>query len=125
MCIRKHLMLLTTLAAAASARAGDLSNVLGATHIDGKYYFGTDEFLSQGADQIVATGSHIVKLQMSGSSSSKYSWNTTWAAERYSTLDELAKTPSVTSVVSNPDINTYVLTSYSISVPGGGAPDEY
>src|SRR5205814_6067719 len=45
--------------------------------------------------------------------------------EPYSTLDQLAKTPSFTSVFSNPNINTYVLTSYSISVPGGGDPAEY
>jgi hypothetical protein len=107
---------------AARAHADDLSNVLGVTHIDGKYYFGSEDYLDQGADQVLATGSKVIKLEMDSQTPAKYSWNSTWPTA--SSLTGLAQTPYFQSLFSKP-FNTYVITAYSIGIPSGGDGTEY
>src|SRR5205814_5169377 len=115
-------LLAATTAFSAAARA-DLSDVLGVTHIDGQYYFGTQDYVSQGADQVLATGSKVIKLEMGPSYKSKYDWNTpTWGT--VNSLTDLAKTSYFSSVFSRP-FNTYVITSYSFGIPSGGDGTEY
>lgn len=106
----------------AAAAAQDLSNVLGITHIDGKYYFGNEDYLDQGADQVLATGSKVLKLEMDSQTPGKYSWNSTWPA--VTSLTSLAQTQYFRSVFSKP-FSTYVITAYSIGIPGGGDGTEY
>jgi len=112
---------LSLLAIIAQAQT-DLSNVLGITHIDGKYYFGSDNFLDQGANEVLATGSKVIKLELDSRSAEKYPWNSQWPS--VSSLTALAQTPYFQSVFSKP-FNTYVLTTYSIGIPGGGDGTEY
>lgn len=109
-------------AVAGPVHADDLSNVLGVTHIDGKYYFGSQDYLDQGADQVLATGSKVIKLEMDSQTPSKYSWNSTWPAA--GSLTALAQTSYFQSLFSKP-FNTYVITAYSIGIPGGGDGTEY
>src|SRR5947209_10309681 len=99
------------------ARADDLSNVLGVTHIDGKYYFGNQNYLDQGADQILATGSKVIKVEMDSQTPAKYPWNSDWPVP--TSLTGLAQTAYFKSLFSKP-FNSYVMTTYSIGIPGGG-----
>ena len=110
------------LLSAAYTRAGDLSNVLGVTHIDGKYYFGGEDYLDQGADQVLATGSKLIKVEMDSQSPGKYPWNSNWSTP--TSLTGLAQTDYFKSLFSKP-FDTYVITAYSIGIPGGGDGTEY
>lgn len=106
-----------------SARAADnLGDVLGVVHINGQYSFGPSDFLDQGADQVLATGSRVIKLEMGTAYATKYQWNCDWP--KCSTLTELAKTPYFKSVFGKP-FKTYIITTYSLSIPGASRTDEY
>ena len=48
----------------ALARAADLSTVLGVAHVDGKYSLTHDDFLNEGADQVLAAGSKVIKVYL-------------------------------------------------------------
>ena len=89
--------------------------MFGVAHIDGKYYLTTQDFLDEGADQILATGSKVIKLHLAPK---RYRWNSDWPKGSAS-LAQLAQTPYFRSVFSKP-FNTYVLTAYSL-----GRPDHY
>src|SRR3954453_6418361 len=115
------ILALATAGFAVTARA-DLSDVLGVTHIDGKYYFGAKDYLDEGADTVLATGSKVIKLQMDKSSPTKYPWNATWGT--VPSLTSLAQTNYFSSVFSKP-FDKYVITAYTPTVPGGGNPDQY
>ena len=58
---RTSIALLAATSAFSTIARADLSNVLGVTHIDGQYYFGTQDYVSQGADQVLSTGSKVRK----------------------------------------------------------------
>jgi len=98
-----------------SAFAGDTfpgtnpATVFGVAHVDGKYYLTKEDFLDEGADQVLATGSKVVKLYLTPS---RYRWNSDWPKDIRS-LAEMAQTPYFRSVFSKP-FTTYILTAYSI-----------
>lgn len=96
-----------------SAVAGESSrepaDVFGVAHVDGKYFLTTDDFLDEGADQVLATGSKVIKLYLSPK---RYPWNSHWPRNIHS-LAEMAQTPYFQSVFSKP-FHTYILTAYSI-----------
>src|ERR1017187_6887009 len=105
------LSLLSAPAGVLSAKA-DPANVFGVAHSDGKYYLTTQNFLDEGADQILATGSKVIKLQLTPK---RYPWNSNWPKGSDS-LAQLAQTPYFKSVFSKP-FNTYILTAYSLGQP--------
>ena len=108
---------------ATSSVHADLSDVLGASHIQGQYYFGTEDYVSQGADTLLGAGSKVIKLEMDSQYKSKYAWNTpNWGT--INSLTDLAKSPYFSSVFSKP-FDTYVITTYSIGIPSGGDGTEY
>src|SRR5439155_20748454 len=94
-----------------TARVEDLSNVLGVAHVDGKYYFTDKDFLDEGADAVLATGSRVIKLYLTPSAPKRYSWNSHWPSDIHS-LVELAQTPYFRSVFVKP-FTTFILTTYS------------
>src|SRR5256885_845288 len=91
------------------AGAQDLSNVLGVAHVDGKYYLTRDDYLNEGADQVLKTGSRVIKLYLVPK---RYPWNSTWPGHLDS-LVAIAQTPYFRAVFSKP-FKTYILTAYSI-----------
>ena len=107
---------------AVSARA-DLSDVLGVTHIDGQYYFTNNNYVDEGADQVLATGTRSIKLEMSYQYKTKYDWNYTWP-NGISSLTQLAQQPPFQSVFSKP-FSTYVITTYGIGTGKGKDDTEY
>lgn len=98
--------------------AADLSGVLGTTHVDGKYYLTNQDYLDEGADQVLATGTTTIKLYLNPGSLFRYPWNSHWP-ENIHSLVELARTPYFKSVFAKP-FKTYILTTYSF-----GADDQY
>ena len=104
-----------TLIAAEAAAPRDLANVFGVAHVDGKYFLTSEDFLDEGADQVLATGSKVIKLYLTPK---RYPWNSDWPHGIHS-LVEMAQTPYFQSVFSKP-FATYILTAYSI-----GRSDDY
>lgn len=87
----------------------DPASVFGIAHVDGKYYLTTEDFLDEGADQVLATGSKVIKLYLAPQ---RYPWNSDWP-KHFGGLAEVAQTPYFKSVFSKP-FKTYILTAYSI-----------
>lgn len=87
----------------------DPATVFGVAHVDGKYFLTTQDFLNEGADQILATGSKVIKVYLTPK---RYPWNSDWP-KNVSSLVQLAQTPYFGSVFSKP-FTTYILTVYSL-----------
>ena len=66
---------LTPSASAGDPVKADPATVFGVVHSNGKYYLTSEDFLNEGADQVLATGTKVIKLQLSPS---PYPWNSTW-----------------------------------------------
>lgn len=103
-------LLLTILACAASPLfGGSPADVFGIAHVDGKYFLTTQDFLDEGAGQILATGTKVIKLYLAPH---RYPWNSQWP-EHFHTLAQIAQAPYFKSVFAKP-FHTYILTAYSI-----------
>jgi hypothetical protein len=85
------------------------ADVFGVAHVDGKYYLTTNDFLDEGADQVLATGSKVIKLYLKPK---PYPWNSQWP-QHVRSLAEMAQTPYFQSIFLKP-FHTYILTAYSI-----------
>src|SRR2546423_13785267 len=115
--------LLAATAAFSNTARADLSNVLGVTHIDGQYYFTNKDYLDEGADQVLASGTKSIKLEMSYQYKTKYDWNYTWP-NGITSLTQLAQQAPFASVFSKP-FNTYVITAYGIGTGKGQDDTDY
>jgi len=93
----------------------ELRDVIGVTHVSGAYHLTEKDFLNEGADQILALGSRVIKLYLtvppSGNPVTKaYPFRSNWPEAH--TPAELARTPYFRSVFDKP-FTTYILTTYS------------
>ena len=59
-------------------------DVFGIAHVDGKYYLTKEDYLNEGADQVLATGSKVIKLYLSPKS---YRWNSDWPKNTHGLVD--------------------------------------
>ena len=91
------------------ASAADLRDVFGVAHVDGKYFLTNGDYLNEGADQVLATGSRVIKLYLTPV---RYPWNSTWPTNVKS-LAEMAQTPYFRTAFAKP-FSTIILTAYSI-----------
>jgi hypothetical protein len=94
--------------AAGTSYPTDPADVFGIAHVDGKYYLTKVDFLDEGADQVLATGSKVIKFYLSPA---RYPWNSDWSKNIHELVDT-ARTPYFQSVFSKP-FKTYILTAYS------------
>lgn len=93
------------------------ADVLGVTHIGGRYHLTDGDYLNEGADQLLELGCRVIKLHFSPSVNHNnveqaYRFGPPWP--RTTTLVELADTPFFRAVFDKP-FETYVLWAY----PGG------
>ncbi len=105
-------MILAGLLAAAGGVAqaqGDPAEVFGVAHVDGKYFLTKEDFLDEGADQILATGTKVIKVYLTPK---RYPWNSAWPGH-ITSLVEMAQTPYFQSLFSKP-FHTYIVTAYAI-----------
>ena len=87
----------------------DPAEVFGVAHVDGKYYLTSEDFLNEGAEQVLATGSRVIKLYLT---SSRYLWNSDWPKNVHN-LAEMAQTPYFRAVFAKP-FRTFILTAYAL-----------
>lgn len=102
-------LLLLLASTRAFAATNDPSEVFGVAHVDGKYFLTKEDFLDEGANQILALGSKVIKIYLSPK---RYPWNSNWPVDAGS-LVEIAQEPYFKSVFAKP-FHTYILTAYSV-----------
>ncbi|MEJ2702797.1 MAG: hypothetical protein P8Z79_10190, partial [Sedimentisphaerales bacterium] len=92
----------------------ELRDIIGVTHVDGKYHLTNKDFLNEGADQILALGSRVIKVWLHNPAKS-YPFNSQWP--KMDSLVEIAESPYFKSLFDKP-MTTYILMCFSI---GNGA----
>lgn len=110
---RAVLPLLAWLLLAAPAAATEIRDILGATHAAGRYGFGGQDFLNEGADRLLELGTRVIKVWFRLDAGASYPWNSDWPAA--ADLAELARTPYYRDLFAKP-FTTYFL----VVVPAGG-----
>jgi len=88
----------------------ELRDIIGVTHVDGKYCLTDEDFLNEGADQILALGSRVIKVWFHNPHQ-KYPFNTKWP--EMNSLVEMAKSPYFRELFDKP-MTTYVLMCFSM-----------
>ncbi len=99
----------TTNAVAKHSDPRELGDVIGVAHVDGKYYFTDEDFLNEGADQILALGSRVIKVWFHNPQRS-YPFNSQWPD--MGTLVEVAQSPYFEKLFNKP-IATYIMMCFS------------
>jgi hypothetical protein len=88
----------------------ELRDIIGVTHVDGKYYLTNKDFLNEGADQILALGSRVIKVWFHDPQRS-YAFNSQWP--QMSSLVEMAQSPYFRQLFDKP-FTTYILMCFSM-----------
>lgn len=91
-------------------RATDLRDIVGVTHVAGLYHLTDQDFLNEGADQILALGTRVIKVWFfsgqAGRIAKSYPYNSQWPQVR--SLVEGAQTPYFRELFRKP-FTTYIL----------------
>jgi hypothetical protein len=93
----------------------ELRDIIGVTHVDGKYCLTDEDFLNEGADQILALGSRVIKVWFHNPERS-YSFNSKWP--EMNSLVEVAKSPYFRELFDKP-MTTYVMMCFSMGRSAG------
>ena len=88
----------------------ELRDIIGVTHVDGKYCLTSKDFLNEGAEKIIASGSRVIKVWFNNPHQ-KYSFNSKWP--QMNSLVEMAKSPYFSELFDKP-IKTYVIMCFSM-----------
>lgn len=111
---------ISLLGAVQPATAKDLPDVLGATHVAGRYYLTDKDFLNEGADQILALGSRVIKVWFYGKRHEHpmavYPYNSQWP--NVDSLVEGARIPYFRQLFNKP-FTTYILVVTSLGRDDG------
>lgn len=92
------------------AESRQLRDIVGVTHVAGKYNFGEKDFLNEGADRLLDLGTRVIKLWFTPDPQKSYPFNSSWPP--ISSLVDLAKTPYFQAVFSKP-FTTFILETYA------------
>ena len=99
--------LLTVLATGNSPEdAKPLPDVVGINHINSHYHLTDGDYINEGADQVLALGSRVIKLIIRDRLEGYYTFNTEWP--EITSLVQAAETPFFKEVLAKP-FTTYVL----------------
>lgn len=89
---------------------GDLRDIVGVTHVAGLYHLTDQDFLNEGADQILVLGSRVIKVWFFSGQAERlaksYPYNSQWPKVR--SLVEGARTPYFQELFRKP-FTTYIL----------------
>jgi hypothetical protein len=102
----------------ASANANsrkELRDIIGVTHVDGKYYLTDKDFLNEGADEVLALGSRVIKVWFHNPQRS-YAFNSQWPP--MGSLVEMAQSPYFRQLFDKP-FTTYILMCFSVGNDAG------
>ena len=105
------LILVVAVCSTCGQAAGDVRDTLGVVHVAGQYHLTDEDFLNEGADQILALGSRVIKVWFfsgrTGEGLAKsYSYNSQWP--QVDSLVEGARTPYFKELFDKP-FTTYIL----------------
>lgn len=92
-----------------------LSNVIGSTHVQSGYYFGNKDSLNEGADQLLAMGTKVIKVWFYNgveTPDKKYPWNSTWS--KVDNLVDGAKLPYWKELFDKP-FTTFILQTMAMN----------
>ena len=101
--------------AAKQATGKELRDIIGVTHVDGKYCLTDEDFLNEGADKILALGSRVIKVWFHNPERS-YPFNSKWP--EMDSLVEVAKSPYFRELFDKP-MKTYVMMCFSMGTDAG------
>jgi len=87
----------------------DLRDIVGVTHVDGKYFLTDEDFLNEGAEQILSLGSRVIKVWFHNPRKS-YSFNSQWP--QTNSLIEIAQTKYFRELFDKP-FTTYIMMCFS------------
>jgi hypothetical protein len=97
---------------AAPALAQPARTVLGVTHVAGKYNFTSEDFLNEGADQLLALGTQVIKVWFTPEVAILYPFNSTWGSPPTNLVD-LAQHPYFQALFAK-RFTTYILVVESV-----------
>ncbi len=109
-------IVLTSGGTAMAAEKRDIRDIVGCTHVDGKYNLTDKDFLNEGADQLLDLGTRTIKLWFTPNPRKGYSFNSKWP--KINSLVDLAKTPYYRAVFAKP-FKTYILEAFRPGVGDG------
>jgi len=89
----------------------ELRDIIGVTHVNGRYYLTGEDFLNEGADQILALGSRVIKVWFHNPQRS-YSFNSQWPD--MDSLVEIAQSPYFRKLFDKP-FTTYIMMCFSMA----------
>lgn len=98
-------LLLLLLAVAADAEG--VGERLGAAHIAGRYNFTSTDYLNEGADQLLALGTRVIKVWVSLDPKEQYPFNSSWGPKARDHVQVLKK-PYFKALFAKP-FSTYIL----------------
>jgi len=93
----------------------ELRDIIGVTHVNGQYYLIGEDFLNEGADQILALGSRVIKVWFHNPQGS-YSFNSQWPD--MDSLVEIAQSPYFRKLFDKPFTN-YIMMCFSMAKNAG------
>jgi hypothetical protein len=98
------------IAATRQSSGKELRDIIGVTHVDGKYCLTNEDFLNEGADQILALGSRVIKVWFHNPHQ-KYPFNSKWP--EMNSLVEMSKSPYFKELFDKP-MTTYIVMCFSM-----------
>ena len=87
----------------------ELRDIVGVTHVDGKYHLTDKDFLNEGAEQILTLGSRVIKVWFHNPRKS-YSFNSQWP--QMNSLVEIAQSKYFRELFDKP-FTTYIMMCFS------------
>ncbi|MHC4462142.1 MAG: hypothetical protein ACYS30_12040 [Planctomycetota bacterium] len=93
----------------------ELRDIIGITHVSGKYYLTDEDFLNEGAEEILALGSRVIKVWFDNPPRS-YPFNSKWP--KMDSMVEMAQSPYFKQLFNKP-FKTYILMCFSMGRGGG------
>jgi hypothetical protein len=109
----KALSVLSILAAIPTVRADEpkpLADIVGINHINSFYHLTDQDYINEGADQVLALGSRVIKLIIRDKLEGYYSFNSEWP--EITSLVQAAELPYFKAVFAKP-FTTYVLMTFA------------
>jgi hypothetical protein len=99
--------------APAPAAAQETRDILGVAHVAGKYSFGSEDFLNEGADELLDLGTRVIKVWFTPDAVSRYPFNSHWGPTP-ANLVELARKPYYQALFAKP-FTTFILVFQAVN----------
>lgn len=109
------LAVLALLLLASAAYATPAREILGATHAAGKYSFTEEDFLNEGADELLRMGTRVIKVWFDLNGKSPYPFNSEWG-EPAEDFAALARHPYYQELFAKP-FTTFILVTSRRAAP--------